>query len=566
MLFENHPDNQINSNFMKPVFKKINPINSGKPEPTIVIGLFSLFITIAYNGHLWTLLNQRFSDASLNGFKLLLLWFSLIFIFNFMILSFVSAHKLLKPALIIILCISSLTAYFIDTYHVAIDISMIQNIAETDFHETHDLITLKLLAYFLLLGVLPALLLAKLNIKYVLSVKSILHYFTRLLGSLLALGLLLSIFYKDISIMARENRDLRYYINSASLVFSALKFSVAALQSAKESGPIKPLGLDAQRTIIIHDNNTRKKIFVLIIGETARAANIGLGGYHRDTSPYTSQQDIIYFNHVNSCGTATAISLPCMFSHLTQAKYDETQAAHQENLLDIAQHAGLDVQWFDNNSGCKGVCDRVSYHIASLASPESLYCNDDDCYDEILLENLQTTLNKVKRDSLIILHLQGSHGPAYSKRYPESFSVFTPACHELQISTCEQQHIINAYDNTLIYTDYVLSKLINALKNKSEHLDTAMLYISDHGESLGEYGLYLHGLPYTIAPDEQKQVPMMLWLSPAYQQAFGLDYQCIKKLRENDYSHDYLFHSMLSILNIKTAAYLPEYDIFRSCK
>lgn len=253
-------------------------------------------------------------------------------------------------------------------------------------------------------------------------------------------------------------------------------------------------------------------MLVLIVGETARAQNFSLYGYEKNTNPLLSEnKEIITFKDVSSCGTATAISLPCMFSHLDKKQFNLTDANFTQNLLDIAKLAGYDVIWKDNDDGCKKVCNRVHKIDAKIGNKQP-FCFGNYCHDDILLDGLNEELNNINKDTLIVLHTMGSHGPTYYKRYPEQFKKFTPTCDTANLQDCTQEQIINTYNNTIVYTDYIISSVIDILKNQKQ-LETAMLYVSDHGESLGENNIYLHGLPYAIAPKEQKQVPMILWLS-----------------------------------------------------
>ncbi|MNN33616.1 Phosphoethanolamine transferase EptA [compost metagenome] len=160
----------------------------------------------------------------------------------------------------------------------------------------------------------------------------------------------------------------------------------------------------------------------------------------------------------------------------------------------------------------------------------------------------------------------GSHGPAYFKRYPPAFEKFTPVCRSNDLSACSRESIVNGYDNTLLYTDYVLSSLIDLLRKNESRLDTAMLYLSDHGESLGEYNLFLHGTPYLLAPDQQKHVGMLAWFSEGYRQSFALDDACLRQRSGEPLSQDNLFHSMLGLLEVRTRSYDPGLDLFAACR
>lgn len=189
-----------------------------------------------------------------------------------------------------------------------------------------------------------------------------------------------------------------------------------------------------------------------------------------------------------------------------------------------------------------------------------------ECHDEILLQDLQGFVDKLDQDTVLVLHQMGSHGPDYFKRYPKEFEQFSPVCNSNALNDCSRESIINGYDNTLVYTDHVLASLIDLLRRNQGKLDSAMVYLSDHGESLGEYNLYLHGTPYLMAPDQQKHVAMLAWFSDSYQQAFALDADCLRAEREQPLSQDNLFHSMLGLLEVRTRAYNPALDMFAACR
>lgn len=320
---------------------------------------------------------------------------------------------------------------------------------------------------------------------------------------------------------------------------------------------------DAPR--IVADTERKPRVIVLIVGETARAQNFSLYGYGRETNPLLSKnKEIITFGDVSSCGTATAVSLPCMFSYLTRKNFDVTDAQYTQNLLDIAKASGYDVFWKDNDDGCKKVCDRVGKIDAKVGNKQP-YCFGSYCHDDILLDGLNSRLSAVTKDTVIVLHMMGSHGPTYYKRYPDEFKRFQPACDTANLQDCSREQIINTYDNTIVYTDYVVSSVIDVLK-KHGNLQSGMLYVSDHGESLGENNIYLHGLPYALAPEEQKKVPMVLWLSEAALQSLKLDRACLERYAASEkFSHDNYFHSVLRMLSIKTTAYDAGLDVLQKC-
>ncbi|MGP5326484.1 phosphoethanolamine transferase [Vreelandella titanicae] len=327
-------------------------------------------------------------------------------------------------------------------------------------------------------------------------------------------------------------------------------------------GALTSVGEDA---FIEPDEGAKPKLLVIIVGETVRAANWGLNDYQRQTTPELANlSSVINFKQVTSCGTSTAVSLPCMFSLPGRRDYDKTYAQQHESLLDVLKRAGLNVIWVENQSGCKGVCDRVET-VKITAEEYPQLCQEGRCLDEALVHELSSQIRQPDpRDTVIILHQLGNHGPSYFQRYPSNFERFIPTCKTADLSQCSQEEITNSYDNAILYTDHILSQIIEMLANQSNY-DASMIYLSDHGESLGEKGLYLHGIPYAIAPDEQTHIPMLWWLSHDFSQRENIDIECLNETAETPASHDNLFHSVLGLLNVSTMIYQDELDISQRC-
>jgi lipid A ethanolaminephosphotransferase len=254
-----------------------------------------------------------------------------------------------------------------------------------------------------------------------------------------------------------------------------------------------------------------------------------------------------------------------MFSPFGRADYSHAKAGSTENLVDVLKHGGIELAWWDNNTGSKGVADRIPYQsLRKSRDPD--FCNGKTCFDDILLDKLKSHLPSVGDNAFLVLHQLGSHGPSYYQRYPDAFRLFTPECATAELSDCSREEIVNAYDNTIAYTDRMLAELIDYLKTRADEFDTALVYMSDHGESTGEYGLYLHGMPYMIAPQTQTGVPFILWISEGFRKSMALNTDCLRAHAETPYSHDNLFHSMLGLMNIETEAYRAGLDIFAGCR
>jgi len=480
----------------------------------------------------------------------------ILFLATVLLLLLFSYRPLLKPALSVLFLAAAAAAYFMDTYNVIIDHDMLVNVMATDSAESGDLLTPRLFAYLGLLGVLPTLLLWRIRIRPMTLRQA---WGPRLLlvgGSvlfMLALVLISSAFY---AAFVREHKELRYYSNPLTPVYAAYKYGKSRLRSG--SVQVMPIGEDARRP----EADVDRELVIMVVGETARADHFSINGYARETNPKLAKHDVISFTDVSACATSTAISVPCMFDVYDQDEFSPRKTASTENVLDVLQHAGVSVLWRDNNSNSKGVGDRTPSE--DFRSPKLNPICDVECRDEGMLWGLQDYINRqVSGDILIVLHQMGSHGPAYYKRYPESFHVFTPTCDTNQLDNCGEAEIVNAYDNTILYTDHFLHKVIELLRRNDDHFETAMLYASDHGESLGESGVYLHGMPYWLAPDAQTRVPVIMWFGRNYH---DVETESVRQLRGEPLSHDNIFHTLLGLFEIHSGVYDGSKDILQKSR
>lgn len=455
-----------------------------------------------------------------------------------------------KPVLIIVLLVSSLASYFMDNYGVVIDHTMIQSIVQTNLDESTDLFSFKLILYFLFLGILPSVFIYKIDIANA-TLKTELISKLKVIGiSLLIIVSAVLMFSRFYTSFFREHKPLRYYTNPAYYIYSTGKYINSIFKGGEAN--IRPLGMDAK----ISHPDTNRELIILVVGEAARADRFSLNGYARETNPLLKKENIINFPNMYSCGTSTAVSVPCMFSIFGRVEYSDKKAKSTENLLDVLRHAGVNVLWRDNNSDSKGVALNVAYE--DFKNPKNNPVCDIECRDEGMLYGLQDYISRQKKgDILIVLHQMGNHGPAYYKRYPESFEHFKPVCKTGQLEKCTREEIGNTYDNAILYTDYFLSKVIGLLKQNTEHFEAAMIYMSDHGESLGENGLYLHGLPYFMAPNAQKHIGAVTWFGDG----FNIDTNALRDKSLGMYSHDHLFHTILGLMEVGTSIYDKNKDI-----
>ncbi|MGL5813625.1 MAG: phosphoethanolamine transferase [Aeromonas sp.] len=469
----------------------------------------------------------------------------------------------LKPFFTLMILTGSIASYAMLKYGVIFDVGMVQNIIETNSGEATSYLNGSVALWFLLTGVLPVLCLLAIKIDYPsLWYKGLGMRLGSIALSLLFLGGVAALYYQDFASVGRNNHTIvkeivpSNYVRGVYRYFRDIVFATPI--------PYEQIGTDAK----IVGKRDKPTLMFLVVGETARSKNYSLNGYQKETNSFTGQEsNIVSFKDVRSCGTATAVSVPCMFSNLTRHEYDETVAKSRDGLLDVLQHAGVSVLWKENDGGCKGVCKNVpTIEIEPKQYPG--LCKGGSCYDEVLLQGLDRQIAEMKGgNKLVAFHLMGSHGPTYYRRYPAADRFFLPDCPRSDIENCSNEELVNTYDNTIRYTDKVLSQLIAKLKTLESQYNVGLVYLSDHGESLGALGLYLHGTPYKFAPDDQTRVPLLTWFSPQLQQDRQLNQECLRQeAGSKRFSHDNLFHSMLGIMDVQTKVYDGALDMFKPCR
>lgn len=539
-------------------FTALRSLKQGFPAVVAPL-LIAAFIVCFDNQAFWRTLGATYGGAApwpvllAVGAALTLLLTALLQLFNF--------RWTFKPVAMLLLFGAALASYFMDRFGVVIDVEMYRNVVQTDPREAGELMSGALYLHLLLHGVLPIVALIALPLRHAPLRTGWWRQPAVAAGCLLLAVLTVLTVYKDVSLTVRQHRELRMLLNPSYPLYSLVKYQRQQTEAADR--PLQTVAGDARR--VVPGPDARPRLLVLVVGETARAMQFSLNGYPRDTNPELRRLGVISYPDVSSCGTSTAESVPCMFSHLSRERFVTADAAHQENLLDILQRVGVTVQWRDNNAGCKSVCERVPNERPDR-NPLPALCVPDECFDEILLQGLQAWLDQQRGDTLLVLHQMGSHGPAYYRRVPEAFRRFTPECAQENVTACSRDSIINAYDNTILYTDHFLAALIGVLKENAARFDAAMLYASDHGESLGELGVYLHGFPYRFAPREQTHVPMILWVAPQFHARQSVTADCLRAASRGSHSHDNIFHTALGTFGVQSASYDPALDLFAACR
>lgn len=516
-----------------------------KLTPTRLVLLTTAFLVLTGN---WAFFEKLTEVYPMDGGNIFFVVSLSVFYYCFLLL-LITAFSFIVPVRIVaslFILLTAVVSYYSDQLGIVIDTDMIRNVAETNIFEALDLINPGFVMRFTLLGIIPVVfvwcvpfskveVLRELRYKGQMAVIAVVV----MILPLLTLGDYYASFF-------REHKSIRYYMHPVSSVYYMVKYIKHDFMSPVENSFVTLVNYARHSDNDNRDDVVRPELIILVVGETARADHFSLNGYERDTNPQLSKLDrLLSYGDISSCGTSTAISVPCMFAYAGREDFDREVANHTENVLDILKRAGVAVLWRDNNSDSKGVAARVEYQ--DYKSPQVNSICDGECRDVGMLVGLQEYIDAQKGDILIVLHSMGSHGPAYFKRYPKEFAQFKPACNTLELSQCSSEEINNAYDNSILYADYFLAKTVELLKRNDPEFETNMIYIGDHGESLGEGGLYLHGMPYIIAPEAQTQVPIILWCG----EHSDIDHEKTDESKDKSNAHDAVFDALLEIFEVE---------------
>ena len=535
---------------------------SWRPElalETLVL-LASVFLVISLNeafwrgalagrsfGELWT---WRFTGATSLALVAL----------NFFAICLLATRSTVRVLLAVLIAISIITSHFLQGYGVLLDASMLRSVLNTDVREASEFLGADSIGA-ILVALLAAAIPWCVRVRRRTLRRALLIRAGALGVSLFVASGAMLVAFQDLSSLLRNNHSLRYAVTPGTIIWA---FGQVLTDNARVM-TAPPAPAEAAKRVLVAATSRKPTLFVMVLGETARAANFSLNGYARTTNPQLARLDIINFPHTTACGTSTEVSLPCIFSPFGRADYDAARIRRHESLLHLLARTGMRVLWLDNNTGCKGVCDGLEFHDVSREQISDL-CTEGHCYDEVLLRRLAPIVSGPATDTVVILHQIGNHGPAYFRRYPPELRRFEPACESNELRHCTREQIVNAYDNAIAYTDRFLANVIQSLERAGTRFDVALLYVSDHGESLGELGLYLHGMPYAIAPREQLDVPMLWWIPRESARALDVNIDCLRNKATHHASHDNIYHTVLGLLAVDTPRYKNERDLFNTCR
>lgn len=525
--------------------------------------LSAAYVLFATNATFWSKAADYFA---INPFRFAS-FIAVLLLAHVAVFALFSARQVVKPAMIVAILIAAASSYFIDSFGTIIDREMIANAVETTTSEAGHLLTPAFYGHMALYGLIPSAIILWLRIKPDTFGKQTRRAAATFGACLtLAAAIVAAQMSFFVPMWRMERAGMMSYLVPSTPINSAVRFAMRHFKGAEIA--VQPYGADAKTGATLAKAG-KKVLTVIVVGETARAQNFSLLGYGRDTNPELAARNVIAFSNVSSCGTATAISLPCMFSHLGRENYSHDKALASENLVDVIRHAGLNIKWWENNTSSKRVADRITQR-SYYDSKDARFCQPGggDCNDDILLDALGRDIDALMAggNTVLVLHSGGSHGPAYYLRYPRDRAKFQPDCQTAQISNCSDEELVNAYDNSILETDHMLAGVIDILKSRQGTIASSMIYVSDHGESLGENGLYLHGAPYMVAPVEQTHIPMIAWFSDDFARTSGLNTDCVRSKASEPLSHDNLFDTVLGMMDVQTSVYQPGLDAFATCR
>ena len=493
------------------------------------------------------------SHATLKSFTALiatLAFFGLIWVGVFLVLVRWMPRYGWRWVLAVLALVGAGADAFTTLYGTVMTPDMVRNALSTDWREATELVGWRWTTRTLLFA-LPALAVAffapTVEQKTARDFRGKLRYTTRaVLLTAVTMGFLLSQF-STLSAFMRNQKEARYLIEPVAVIYSFVRTLVS------DGTPQKKERLVIDSTPVLTAAASDKPLLiVLVVGETVRAADWGLNGYERNTTPELKRRGVINFTDVTACGTSTDVSLPCMFSRVGRKDYDRDRILTEESVLSVIDRAGVTVRWVDNQSGCKGACTDA---METAVTRNTADCRNGVCWDRAMLGNIDAALKTAASRELLVLHSMGNHGPAYWRRTPPAFRPFGEGCLKDDLGECRPEDVVVSYDNAVAYADQFLAAAIDKLSAVKDR-DTVLLYVSDHGESLGEKGLWLHGAPYWTDLSEQTKVPMILWMNDSARRRFNVTRPAGNV--DVPVTHDNLADTLFELTGVQSVVHHPQ--------
>ncbi len=507
-----------------------------------LIAAVALLNVVLYHAPLFAFASARLDALNSGGLLTLATLSVLVAFITALALAAVSivSQRLLKPLCMAGAILNACALYFIQTYGVLLDKTMMGNVLNTDAVEVTTLWHPTLVLDVLALGLGPCLLLAWVRLRPARRLR-----LAGFAGVVLVFGV--GWIYAASSTwlwIDKHAKSIGGLILPWSYTINLARYQTSQWAASRQAEPLP----DARFA------SDEKTVVILVIGESARRRNFSLYGYARATNPMLSASGAVPLANTEACATYTTEALLCILSH------DDPSlrlAGATELLPSYLQRHGIDVIWRSNNWGEPPL--KVGTYERARDLERS--CTGTMCsHDDLLLSGLaQRIRSSPARKVFVVLHQSGSHGPAYNIKVPPSFEHFKPVCDSVDLSRCTPQSLLNAYDNTILYTDHVLGRAIDLLKDM-DGMSATLLYISDHGESLGEQGLYLHGTPMALAPGVQKEVPFVVWMSDDFQRRHRTDAATLA--RGAAHFQGQVFHSVMGAFDMRSSIYQPQLDIY----
>ena len=507
--------------------------------------IYALVALLIYNFYFWSEIKRTVPTQAL------CLLFVLAFALFMLMQMLIFWRRTTKVFSILLVIANTLASYFIFSFHIVINKTMLANVIDTNFFEATEWLGVSFWFYLIAFAVIPGWLIFKSDIQF----PSVCKRLKAGLVLLLIIGMAaipLRMHKTEVHIYLKEHFNLRYQLVPTGYTSAIISLGIARFKKV----PV----LDSEKGLVQKKywKSDKKNLIVFVLGESVRDRNFGLSGYKRDTTaplrPYID--DIFHFPATESCGVVTRVSVPCMFSVYDRNSYKEQAIPYTTNALDILHKNGWQMLWLDNELGCNKVCRNILTEYT---------CTSRDCVDQVLNDELRKKLSTFEKDAFVILHQRGSHGPRYDLRVPPEHRKWSPYCERADYQNCSHEEIINVYDNSIYYTSFLLADLMKTLSDKTDEYNPILIYISDHGESLGEGNNWGHGGDFKTAPKEQTEVPFFVWMPQSTQKAFGFNRACLKGKTKEKKSQDVIFHSLLGLVGITTDTYQPDLDIFSGC-